>query len=350
MNTQNDILLSRDAFRNTVFERDRHKCVICGELAVDAHHIMERRLFKDGGYYLDNGASLCQVHHLEAESTKLGTQTIREACKISRVILPEHLYSEAEYDKWGNEILKSGERLMGELYHDESVQKIIDKSVIFTDFVKYPRTFHLPWSPGMNRDDRMMGDVTVFEGQEVMICEKLDGENTTMHPFHVHARSIDTDSHPSRSWVKDLHAQKGYQIPQGWRVCGENMFAKHAIHYTNAKCNALDTYFYMFSIWDDRNVCLSWEETEEWAELLGFTLVPVIYKGIWDMDVIETLNKHMERHPDTIEGYVVRLSREYHYSEFRNVCGKYVRKDHVNNNHSHGHWSKRKIEPNELKR
>jgi hypothetical protein len=177
MSVQNDILLTRDAFRNAVFERDEHKCVICGAPAVDAHHIMERRLFSDGGYYLDNGASLCQVHHLEAESTKLSTQTIRDACKIGRVILPEHLYSEAEYDKWGNEILKNGERLMGELFHDESVQKIMDKTVIFTDFVKYPRTFHLPWSPGMSRDDRQMGDVTVFEGQEVMICEKLDGEN-----------------------------------------------------------------------------------------------------------------------------------------------------------------------------
>jgi hypothetical protein len=177
METQNDILLGRDAFRNAVFERDQRKCVICGAPAVDAHHIMERRLFRDGGYYLDNGASLCSEHHLEAENTKLDCQTIRNACKISRVVLPEHLYSEAEYDKWGNEILKSGERLVGELFHDESVQKIMDKSVIFTDFVKYPRTFHLPWSPGMNRDDRMMGDVAVFEGQEVMICEKLDGEN-----------------------------------------------------------------------------------------------------------------------------------------------------------------------------
>jgi hypothetical protein len=102
-----------------------------------------------------------------------------------------------------------------------------------------------------------------------------------------------------------------------------------------------------FSIWDERNVCLSWKETEEWADLLGLTLVPVFYKGIWDMNVIEDLNKRMEANPNTIEGYVVRLSREYHYSEFRNVCGKYVRKNHVNNNH--GHWAQQKIIKNELK-
>jgi len=347
MEAENNILLSRDDFRNGVFERDNHKCVICSAPAKDAHHIIERRLFKDGGYYLNNGVSLCEKHHLEAESTKLDCQTMREACNITQIVLPEHFYSEVEYDKWGNEVLKSGERLMGELYHDESVQKIMDKSVVFTDFVKYPRTYHLPWSPGMNRDDRMMADVGIFEGQRVMICEKLDGENTTMHPFRIHARSIDTDSHPSRSWVKNLHAQKGYQIPQGWRVCGENMYAKHAIHYTKANGNALDTYFYMFSIWDERNVCLDWEETKEWAELLELKLVPVFYEGIWDMEVIEKLNKQMENNPGTIEGYVVRLAREYHYSEFRSVCGKYVRKDHVQNNH--GHWTTQKIIKNELK-
>ena len=350
MNAYGDILLTRDAFREGVFTRDGHKCVICGAPAVDAHHIIERRLFKDGGYYLNNGASLCEKHHIEAEMTTLHVDDIRKACNIGKVVLPDHFYSEVEYDKWGNEVLKSGQRLQGELFWDTSVQKILKLGNVLGDFtnkVKYPRTYHLPWSPGMNRDDRQMADVGIFDGEEVMICEKLDGENTTMHPDLIHARSIETDSHPSRNWVKNLWAQKAYNIPPDWRVCGENMYAKHAIHYTKANENALATYFYMFSIWDDRNVCLSWSETEDWAELLGFTLVPVLYKGIWDMNVLEELNKMMENNPGTIEGYVVRLSREYHYSEFRSVCGKYVRKDHVQNNH--GHWAAQKVIKNELK-
>lgn len=344
------ILLDRNTFRNLVFDRDNHQCVICKKIAADAHHIMERRLFANAGYYLDNGASLCEQHHLEAEMTTLSCDEIRKAAGITNIILPPHLYTEAEYDKWGNEILKNGERLPGELFNDPSVQKILTQAGIlgtFTNRVKYPRTYHLPWSPGMGRDDRMMSDVNIFDGQEVLICEKLDGENTTMHSDLFHARSLDTDSHPSRNWAKNLWAQKGYNIPENWRVCGENMYQKHAIHYTNATGNPLETYFYMFSIWDDRNICLSWEETEEWAELLEFTLVPVLYKGIWDMDFINDLNKKMESNPNTIEGYVVRLTREYHYSEFRSVCGKYVRKNHVQNNH--GHWKQQKIVKNELR-
>ena len=341
--------MTRDEFRNAVFERDRNLCVICGQPAKDAHHILERRLFSNGGYYLDNGASLCEKHHIEAETTLLDCDTIRKAAGITEVILPDHFYKDVEYDKWGNEILSNGNRVQGELFNDESVQKILSNVLnLFTGKVKYPRTYHLPWSPGMNRDDRMMENVDIFTGQEVMICEKMDGENTTFGRDYSHARSLDSDSHPSRNLVKNLWAQTSYNIPEGWRVCGENMFAKHAIHYTNENGNALDTYFYMFSIWDDRNNCLSWEETEEWAELLGYTLVPVIYKGIWDLDFIEKLNKKMESSPNTIEGYVVRLARQYHYSEFKNICGKYVRKNHVQNNH--GHWSTQKIVKNELKK
>jgi hypothetical protein len=172
------ILLTRDVFRNSVFERDKHLCVICKESAIDAHHILERRLFADGGYYINNGASLCEKHHLLAESTQLSCDEIRQAAGITEIVIPLHFYTDVEYDKWGNEILANGTRVRGELFNDPSVQKILENVLdTFTDRVKYPRTFHLPWSPGVNRDDRTMEDISVFENQEVIICEKLDGEN-----------------------------------------------------------------------------------------------------------------------------------------------------------------------------
>jgi RNA ligase-like protein len=354
MKTQ--IQLTRDDFRNGVFERDNHLCVICGEPAVDAHHIIERRLFgESAGYFLDNGASLCSKHHLEAEMTTLSCEDVREACGIEEIVLPEHLYSDQRYDKWGNQILKNNTRIKGELFEDGSVQKILKAGNVlgdFVDIVKYPRTYHLPWSPGVTRDDRIMPDYTLFEGQQVMICEKRDGENTTLYNDRTHARSLDTDKHPSRDWMKNFWAQYiawQNKIPEGWRVCGENMYAKHSIHYTEE--TALDTYFEMFSIWNDENVCLSWDETEEWSELLDIKLVPVFYKGIWDMDVIEHLNKEIEefnKDGSKVEGYVVRLSREYHYSEFRKVVGKYVRANHVHNHGKIIHWKNNWIK-NDLK-
>jgi hypothetical protein len=57
----------RDAFRNNVFRRDRHKCVMCGKPAVDAHHITDRNDMPWGGYVIENGISLCSDCHIKAE-------------------------------------------------------------------------------------------------------------------------------------------------------------------------------------------------------------------------------------------------------------------------------------------
>ena len=62
----------RNNFRNSVFKRDRYKCVLCGlqstkELAhtvLDAHHITPREDMPNGGYVKENGISLCDPSKL----------------------------------------------------------------------------------------------------------------------------------------------------------------------------------------------------------------------------------------------------------------------------------------------
>lgn len=44
------------------------------------------------------------------------------------------------------------------------------------DRVKYPKTMHLPWSPGLQNDDRVIANLDAFRGHEVVVTEKLDGE------------------------------------------------------------------------------------------------------------------------------------------------------------------------------
>ena len=146
---------------------------------------------------------------------------------------------------------------------------------------KYPRTPHLPWSPGATADDTHTPNTHHFDGQEIVVTEKMDGENTTMYRDAIHARSVDSRHHPSRDWVKKLHAELGHQIPIGWRICGENLYAKHSIAYTSP-----ESCFYLFSIWDEKNVCLSWVETIEWAAMLDLPTPPALYDGLWDADSI----------------------------------------------------------------
>lgn len=56
-------------FRKSVLLRDNFKCVFCDESKdLDAHHIMDREFFTNGGYVLENGITLCQKQcHLKAE-------------------------------------------------------------------------------------------------------------------------------------------------------------------------------------------------------------------------------------------------------------------------------------------
>lgn len=336
-------LLTRDEFREAVFKRDDHKCVICNGEAKDAHHIMERRLFSDGGYYLDNGASLCWSHHLQAEMTLISPNELREKIGIKKVILPIHLYDDQEYDKWGNIILNDHTRLKGELFYDESVQKVLDQGnalEFFSDKVKYPRTHHLPWSPGMHDDDRMLSSTKVFDNKRVIVTEKLDGENTTLGYNYIHARSLDSQNHESRNWVKNFWSGISYDIPLGYRICGENMFATHSIKYEN-----LDTYFYGFSIWNEKNICMSWDDTKFWFELFNIKPVPVLYDDIYDEQKIKDIWNRLDY--NTNEGYVLRIADEFSMSDFKNVVGKFVREKHIN---SVKHWMHgQKMEVNKLK-
>lgn len=324
MNTKHQ-LLSRDVFRESVFARDNHTCVFCDTPAADAHHIIERRLWPDGGYYLANGASVCAEHHIKCETTEISVDDVRAACGITNIIVPPHLYVDQPYDKWGNPVLANGRRLKGDLFFDESVQKILAQGQVldlFTNQVKYPRTHHLPWSEGVNDDDRVIESLDAFRGQRVIVTTKMDGENTSLYTDYFHARSIDGQSHPSRSWAKQFWSTISADIPDGWRVCGENLFAKHSIHYTD-----LPTYFMGFSIWNDRNVCLSWDETLEYFDLMGITPVPVLYDGVFDENVIRRLWTAQDW--SACEGYVVRLADSIPYNEFRTKVAKFVRKGHV---------------------
>jgi RNA ligase len=318
--------LSRDEFRNAVFQRDGHKCVMCGKAAQDSHHIIERRLWDDGGYHLANGASLCGPCHIEAEATIISVEDIREKAGITQILVPEHLYPDQPYDKWGNPLLPNGTRVRGELFQDESVRKILDAYgmlSLFTNRVKYPRTYHLPWSQSVNDDDRVLTDLSSLQqAKEVVISTKMDGECTSLYYDYTHARSVDSSNHPSRNRVKGFWGTFAHEIPVDWRICGENLYARHSIAYDN-----LPHYFLGFSIWNEKNICLGWDETLEWFELLGITPVPVIYRGPFDEKTIKKLWDPKEANEK--EGYVVRDAETIGYGEFRKKVAKFVREGHV---------------------
>jgi hypothetical protein len=206
--------------------------------------------------------------------------------------------------------------------------------------VKYPRIPHLPWSSGRSEDDIALDSIEHLEhSEDIVVTEKLDGENTTLYHDYLHARSLDSKSHPSRDWIKRFHAKIQYDIPEDFRICGENVYAKHSIFY-----DALTTYFYVFTIFQGE-MCLSWNDTVEWCKLIGLEPVPVLYRGTWDEQTIRACWREKSVFGKEQEGYVVRNASSFRFEVFRRNTAKYVLADHVTTNR---HWTQESVIPNML--
>lgn len=197
---------------------------------------------------------------------------------------------------------------------------------------------HFDWSEGLQNDDRRLSTEEFLQAEEIVVTEKMDGENTTMTCELVHARSMDSAAHPSRTWVRQLHGQIQREIPEGWRICGENCYAKHSIAYTG-----LDSYFLVFNIWSGET-CLSWDDTLSICEMLKLKTVPAIARFQWNREKL--LEIASQQNPLTQEGYVARTARSFHESEFELLVAKYVRKNHVQTSQ---HWMSDPVVPNKLK-
>lgn len=120
-------LLSRDDFKRYVFLRAGGRCIFCPALAVDAHHVLERKLFVDGGYYLGNGAAVCDAHHWLCETTELSVEAVRAAAGIQSPVLPAGFDASKTYDKWGNELREDGCRVAGPLVEDDGMLKALTR-------------------------------------------------------------------------------------------------------------------------------------------------------------------------------------------------------------------------------
>jgi hypothetical protein len=208
---------------------------------------------------------------------------------------------------------------------------------------KFPRIAHCPWSENVSTDDKIHPDMSFFEGREVVATIKMDGENTNIARDYIHARSLEYPRHESRTWMKNFWSSIKHRIPENFIISGENMFAKHSLHYTHLK-----TFFYVFTIQNYKNGFKSWEETLYWCYLLNLTTVPSFYIGPYNRDKIQVaFDNYCQLSEDPVEGYVIRVSEEISNDDidkFKSFC-KWVRGDHVTTN---DHWMSVLVISNEL--
>lgn len=203
---------------------------------------------------------------------------------------------------------------------------------------KYPRTYHLPFSPGRGNDDKVLKSLDAFTNKNIVVTEKLDGENFSLYRDACHARSVSSCNHPSRTWIKNFHGALKHRIPRAVRICGENVYAKHSILYTN-----LASYFYGFSVWGGQ-LMWGWDDTRVLLRQLDIPVVPVIYRGVFSKSMLLELATQFEADTSK-EGFVVRTTKPTMLNHFGSNVAKWVRKDHVQ---TEDHWMHSKITKNRL--
>lgn len=121
-----DALLTREEFKTFVLLRAGGVCVFCPAPAKDAHHILERKLYPEtGGYFLGNGAAVCDRHHWLCETTELSVDEVRRAAGVVAPVLPPGFEVGRAYDKWGNQVNADGTRRAGPLVHDTGMRRAL---------------------------------------------------------------------------------------------------------------------------------------------------------------------------------------------------------------------------------
>lgn len=197
--------------------------------------------------------------------------------------------------------------------------------------IKYPKTPHLPFSPGVNPDDDVLPSYENMIGNDIIITEKLDGGNFQYFNGEIYARTVQKPAtHSSFSVIKQFFSGMQGLIPSRFAVYGENMQAIHSIEYSDLK-----SYFYIFAVFDHKyKRWLSWRDVVKCSEMWGIPHVPILFSGTMknELELQQWIQKKMTEGSTVggeIEGFVIRSISSFSLEEFGNYVCKYVRKGHV---------------------
>jgi hypothetical protein len=200
---------------------------------------------------------------------------------------------------------------------------------------KYGRTYHFPFSPGTTSDDKIQSDWESILEHELVLTEKLDGENTCLKTDGVYARShVGPTQNPWARNMWPIWERLGHELGT-LEVFGENLYGVHSIEYEH-----LEHYFYVFAIRDEGR-WLSWEEVSFYAELMDLAVVPVLGRGRYSEAALrQIIDEQMEKGSSfggECEGLVVRTVAGFEADQFRHHVLKYVRANHVKTDE---HWTR----------
>lgn len=327
--------LSREQFETVVFQRNDGRCEVpeCAETADDAHHIIERDQWSDGGYYRQNGIALCSAHHRDAEANRFPPAACWYWLGIDEPPLPDSIEKPLVTCQGGSV----------EPYE-------------LSEATKYPSTPHLSTSPNQSAERNDIIDTGALTDKPLVVTTKMDGSNVQLSKRRVAARNAKHARHPSFNQLKSLHATKKPDLPEDIVLFGEWLYTKHSIHY-GCDCEPacedvgppLDDHLQIFgAYYRPYQLWLGWDRVAGIAESLDLATVPVVKRLRIGRahELIDTLNQLGEQQvANGQEGVVVRNAFPFYYTHFPDNVAKYVRAGHIQTDE---HWRNQTITPNRL--
>ncbi len=205
--------------------------------------------------------------------------------------------------------------------------------------MKFPRTYHLPWSPGATSDDKILSQAEIegFLNTPLVITEKLDGENQCWTDMTWHLRSESSNTGGIlRSKSKAKWAEIRYLIPahEFWFI--EDISNQHSIEYQDHSHE-----FYIIAIWNQKEGLFeSYDRACQAAETVGLGVVPLIGKASFSsLDALKIYTNTEAIQPSRLggerEGLVCRIDQSL--PGWSSYSAKWVRANHVTTD---THWTR----------
>jgi hypothetical protein len=213
--------------------------VVCAAPATEVHHLLERALFTDGGYYLSNAVSLCNPCHVLAEDTTLSRIVLSQKARIDWPYTPEFLWDYV-VDKWANVL---GDDLLhpGDLATTPGCTPVIESA-------------RRGWYLSPLRPAPLTPFVTEFPDDSATLSLSVGSPRAWVQAIR-YGRDLFVYDHDFKNVEADADlAGSLLGLPEQWRLVGTLFSSGFTPH----------------CLIDATDNILSWTETHEWCELLGF--------------------------------------------------------------------------------
>ena len=193
--------------------------------------------------------------------------------------------------------------------------------------IKFPRTPHLPFSGSIGSDDLRIKDLSQFYGKDIIITEKMDGENISIYKDGWHARSLGSKHKDYHSYLQNkILPQIQAKLESNLRLVGEYLYKRHTIPYDD-----LEGFFELFAAVYARDKGFEvqpWTFVQFCSGVLDIPTVPeLIYIKKFsqkDEKVLYDLVNSFER--NGLEGFVIRNAARFPLEKWSENVAKYVRK------------------------